>query len=100
MRASAPAVEGPPAAARPRPAGASEPFQWGLVGWAALVGTLTGLAIVGFHELLGFINNFLYGPFVEGLLVIGRSPAATGLADGGGLDLPPLAPDGGTPLKS
>ena len=70
------------------------------MGWAALVGTLTGLAIVGFHELLGFINNFLYGPFVEGLLVIGRSPAATGLADGGGLDLPPLAPDGGTPLKS
>jgi H+/Cl- antiporter ClcA len=70
------------------------------VGWAALVGTLTGLAIVGFHELQGFINNFLYGPFVEGLLVIGRSPAAAGLAEAGGLDLPPLAPDGGTPLKS
>jgi H+/Cl- antiporter ClcA len=70
------------------------------VGWAALVGALTGLAIVGFHELLGFINNFLYGPFVEGLLVIGRSPAATGLADGGGLDLPPLAPQAGTPLKA
>jgi H+/Cl- antiporter ClcA len=70
------------------------------VGWAALVGTLTGLAIVGFHELLGFINNFLYGPFVEGLLVIGRSPVAAGLTDGGGLDLPPLAPDGGTPMKS
>jgi H+/Cl- antiporter ClcA len=70
------------------------------VGWAALVGTLTGLAIVGFHELFGFINNFLYGPFVEGLLVIGRSPVAAGLAEGGGLDLPPLAPDAGTPLKS
>ncbi len=70
------------------------------MGWAALVGTLTGLAIVGFHELLGFINNFLYGPFVEGLLVIGRSPAASGLSDAGGLDLPPLAPDAGTPLKS
>ena len=70
------------------------------MGWAALVGTLTGLAIVGFHELFGIINNFLYGPFVEGLLVIGRSPVAAGLAEGGGLDLPPLAPDGGTPLKS
>ena len=70
------------------------------MGWAALVGTLTGLAIVAFHELQGFINNFLYGPFVEGLLVIGRSPAAAGLAESGGLDLPPLAPDGGTPLKS
>lgn len=70
------------------------------MGWAALVGTLTGLAIVAFHELQGFINNFLYGPFVEGLLVIGRSPAAAGLAEAGGLDLPPLAPDGGTPLKS
>ncbi len=70
------------------------------MGWAALVGTLTGLAIVGFHELLAFINNFLYGPFVEGLLIIGRSPVADGLAEGAGLDLPPLAPDGGTPLKS
>jgi len=29
------------------------------------VGALTGLAVVGFHELLGFINNFLFGPFVE-----------------------------------
>ena len=79
---------------------AVQPFQWGLVGWAALVGTLTGLAIVGFHELLVFINNFLFGPFVEGLLVIGRSPVASGLVDGGGLDLPPLAPEAGTPLKS
>ncbi len=70
------------------------------MGWAALVGTLTGLAIVAFHELQGIINNFLYGPFVEGLLVIGRSPAAAGLTESGGLDLPPLAPDGGTPLKS
>jgi H+/Cl- antiporter ClcA len=82
------------------PSGGSSPFQWGLVGWAALVGTLTGLAIVGFHELFGFINNFLYGPFVEGLLMIGRSPVAASLADAGGLDLPPLAPEAGTPLKS
>ncbi|MEB3158891.1 MAG: chloride channel protein [Synechococcus sp.] len=43
------------------------PFQWNLLAWAALVGALTGLAVVGFHFLLGFINNFLYGPVVEGL---------------------------------
>ncbi|MEB3304316.1 MAG: chloride channel protein [Cyanobacteriota bacterium] len=97
---SAQALEPLPVSSEGRPAAASQPFQWGLVGWAALVGTLTGLAIVGFHELQGFINNFLYGPFVEGLLVIGRSPAAAGLTEGTGLDLPPLAPDGGTPLKS
>ena len=36
--------------------------------WAALVGVLTGLAVVGFHYLLGFFNNFLYGPVVEGLV--------------------------------
>jgi len=53
------------------------PFQWNLLAWAALVGILTGLAVVAFHELLGFINNFLFGPFVEGLLVIGRSSPAT-----------------------
>ncbi|MBM5815138.1 MAG: chloride channel protein [Cyanobacteria bacterium K_Offshore_surface_m2_239] len=99
MQASAPEAESAAASAPRRPTGESSPFQWGLVGWAALVGTLTGLAIVGFHELFGFINNFLYGPFVEGLLVIGRSPVAASLADGG-LDLPPLAPEAGTPLKS
>ncbi len=100
MPSSAPAAEAASASAQKGPSGAARPFQWGLIGWAALVGTLTGLAIVGFHELLGFINNFLYGPFVEGLLVIGRSPVAAGLMDGGGIDLPPLAPEGGTPLKA
>jgi H+/Cl- antiporter ClcA len=100
LQASAPAAKAPPASAEAVPVRGVQPFQWGLVGWAALVGTLTGLAIVGFHELLGLINNFLYGPFVEGLLVIGRSPVAAGLADGAGIDLPPLAPEAGTPLKS
>jgi H+/Cl- antiporter ClcA len=100
LPASAPAADSRRASPEPRPVGEAHPFQWGLVGWAALVGTLTGLAIVGFHELLGFINNFLYGPFVEGLLVIGRSPVVAGLAPGGGLDLPPLEPTAGTPLKS
>ena len=100
MQASVPAAEPRPTKAEAQLAGAAHPFQWGLVGWAALVGALTGLAIVGFHELLAIINNFLFGPFVEGLLVIGRSPVAQGLADGGGLDLPPMAPDAGTPLKS
>ena len=75
------------------------PFQWNLLAWAALVGTLTGLAVVAFHELLGFINNFLFGPFVEGLLVIGRSSPAIP-ADLPQIDLPPLAPDSGTPLRA
>ncbi|MCP9786283.1 chloride channel protein [Cyanobium sp. N5-Cardenillas] len=75
------------------------PFQWNLLAWAALVGTLTGLAVVAFHELLGFINNFLFGPFVEGLLVIGRSSPASP-ADLPSIDLPPLAPDSGTPLRA
>jgi len=52
------------------------PYQWNLLAWAALVGLATGLAVVGFHELLGFINNFLFGPFVEGLLAIARSGTA------------------------
>ncbi|MFM2080602.1 MAG: hypothetical protein RLZZ219_1284, partial [Cyanobacteriota bacterium] len=43
-------------------------FQWSLLAWAALVGVLTGLAVVGFHYLLGFINNVLFGPVVAGLL--------------------------------
>ncbi|NBO32723.1 MAG: hypothetical protein EBV05_14445, partial [Cyanobacteria bacterium WB6_1B_304] len=56
----------------PRPEARSEPtaapFQWGLLAWAALVGLLTGLAIVGFHYLLGFINSLVYGPFVAFVL--------------------------------
>ena len=51
----------------------SLPFQWSLLAWAALVGGLTGLAVVGFHFLLGFINNFLYGPVVEGLIGLFRA---------------------------
>ena len=50
------------------------PFQWSLLAWAALVGVLTGLAVVGFHYLLGFINNFLYGPVVEGLIGLFAAP--------------------------
>ena len=86
------ASAGPPPS-RPRP------FQWNLLAWAALVGTLTGFTIVAFHLLLGFINNFLYGPFVEGLLEIARSPIATA-APSAAVDLPLLEPDSGTPLKS
>ena len=83
------------------PEARSLPFQWNLLAWAALVGALTGLAVVGFHELLGFINNFLFGPFVEGLLVVGRS-STTSLAtpDLPVVDLPPLDQDNGTPLKA
>ena len=83
------------AAANSRP----RPFQWNLLAWAALVGVLTGLAIVAFHLLLAFINNFLYGPFVEGLLEIARSPSGAAL-EPPPIDLPPLDPDSGTPLKA
>ncbi len=80
---------GPDAEARPLP------YQWNLLAWAALVGILTGLAVVGFHELLGFINNGLFGPFVEELLAVGRNqpPELP-------IELPNLPPDTGTPLKA
>ena len=77
----------------------SLPLAGNLLAWAALVGVLTGLAVVGFHGLLGFINNFLFGPFVEGLLVIGRSSTA-GSPDLLAIDLPPLNSSGATPLKA
>ncbi|KEF43246.1 MAG: chloride channel protein [Cyanobium sp. CACIAM 14] len=100
MPASVPAAEASAAAATGSDADVRGlPFQWNLLAWAALVGTLTGLAVVAFHELLGFINNFLFGPFVEGLLVIGRSTPASP-AEIPPIDLPPLAADSGTPLKA
>lgn len=72
------------------------PFQWSLVAWAALVGVLTGAAVVGFHFLLGFINNFLFGPFVETLLqLVSPAPAPPPV-----LEVPPLAVDSGTPLRA
>ena len=71
------------------------PYQWNLLAWAALVGVLTGLAVVGFHELLGFINNGLFGPFVEGLLTVGRSQPPELPPE-----LPALPPDTGTPLRA
>lgn len=103
---SGPRPEAVPASASPPSAEAARdvralPFQWNLLAWAALVGALTGLAVVGFHELLGFINNFLFGPFVEGLLVVGRSstiPLAP--PELPVVDLPPLDQDNGTPLKA
>ncbi|MEB3200058.1 MAG: chloride channel protein [Synechococcaceae cyanobacterium] len=54
---------------------------------------------MGFHELLGLINNFLYGPFVDGLLAVGRSsvPAPPPAP------LPPPSPavtGPGTPLQA
>jgi H+/Cl- antiporter ClcA len=75
------------------------PFQWNLLAWAALVGILTGVAVVIFHELLGFINNFLYGPLVDFLLVVGRSsplpPAPPSLPE-----LPEVATAPGQPLSA
>jgi H+/Cl- antiporter ClcA len=80
------------------------PFEWTLLAWAALVGISTGLAIVAFHEVLDFLNNFLFGPFVEGLLEISRSPVAVAAAAQVPeapvtLALPPVN-DGATPLKA
>lgn len=75
------------------------PFQWTLLAWAFLVGALTGLAVVGFHELLGFINTFLYGPFIEWLLAVGRSPLSPPPLP----DLPPppsFSAPGVPPLKA
>jgi H+/Cl- antiporter ClcA len=80
----------------------SLPYQWNLLAWAALVGLLTGVAVVLFHELLGFINNFLFGPLVDFLLVVGRStpvpPPPPSLPDlpattGGFLPPPPAPPE-------
>jgi len=82
----------------PRPEARVEPtaapFQWGLLAWAALVGLLTGGAIVGFHYLLGFINNLIYGPFVE--FVMGIAGPQPTLPEP--LPLPP--PPASTPLRS
>jgi len=80
------------------------PFEWTLLAWAALVGISTGLAIVAFHEVLDFLNNYLFGPFVEGLLEISRSPvavAAQAQVPVAPVTLPPPpAADGATPLKA
>ena len=108
MQASGPRPEAPPdpPAERPSPADATGgearglPFQWNLLAWAALVGTLSGLAVVGFHFLLGFINNFLYGPFVEWLLAVGRASSSSPPPDLSINDLPPLVDQRGTPLKA
>jgi len=55
---------------------------------------LTGVAIVGFHYLLGFINNLIYGPFVE--FVMGIAGPQPTLPEP--LPLPP--PPASTPLRS
>jgi H+/Cl- antiporter ClcA len=62
-----------------------------------LVGALTGLAVVAFHYLLGFINNGLFGPFIEGLLQLGRGGAVP-LPEP--LPLPSPAPETSTPLRA
>ena len=97
MQLSGPKPEPASVAASPVEAEARAlPYQWNLLAWAALIGVLTGLAVVAFHELLGFINNGLFGPFVEGLLTVGRSQPPE-LAP----ELPlVVAPDAGTPLRA
>ncbi len=72
------------------------PFQWSLLAWAALVGILTGAAVVGFHELLGFINNVLFGPVVDLLLGLAGHPEPPAP-----LPVEVLVPlDNGTPLRA
>ncbi|MFM7652798.1 MAG: chloride channel protein [Vulcanococcus sp.] len=71
-------------------------FQWSLLAWAALVGVLTGLAVVGFHYLLGYINNVLFGPVVAGLLdLVGQTQP-----EPPPIELPPPPAETGTPLKA
>lgn len=81
------------------------PFQWSLLAWAALVGTLTGLAVVAFHELLAFINNASFGPLVELLFQVARAgspepPAALPPALPSPPPLAELASSSGTPLQA
>lgn len=96
MRPFGPRPESPtPAGLAGKSEARALPFQWSLLAWAALVGILTGLAVVAFHELLGFINNGLFGPFVDLLLSVGRSqPAELPI------ELVPLPPATTTPLQS
>ena len=79
----------------PKAEATAAPFQWGLLAWAALVGLSTGFAIVGFHYLLGFINNLIYGPFVAFVIdAVGPHPVLPEV-------LPPPPPAAtSTPLQS
>jgi H+/Cl- antiporter ClcA len=79
----------------PKAEATAAPFKWGLLAWAALVGLSTGFAIVGFHYLLGFINNFIYGPFVAFVIdAVGPHPVLPEV-------LPPPPPAAtSTPLQS
>ncbi|EDY37580.1 Cl- channel, voltage gated [Cyanobium sp. PCC 7001] len=99
MPASAPRPEPqqlqPPGEPEPGGPATRLPFQWSLLAWAALVGALTGMAVVLFHELLGLINNGLFGPLIEILLGIGRGPVAEPVQE-----LTPLATDSATPLEA
>jgi len=52
--------------------------------------------VVGFHYLLGFINNVLFGPVVEGLLNLVGNTAPEPLPQ----ILPTPPPDTGTPLRA
>lgn len=72
------------------------PFQWSLLAWAALVGVLTGIAVVGFHELLGLINNFLFGTLVEWVMGLVTPPPPEPVVEV--FTAPPAGT--GTPLKA
>jgi H+/Cl- antiporter ClcA len=77
------------------------PVQWSLLAWAALVGVVTGMAVVGFHALYTGINGTLFGPFVEALLRIGHNPLhPLTLPEPPPLPVPPPPAAAGTPLAA
>jgi len=77
------------------------PVQWSLLAWAALVGVLTGVAVVGFHALYTRINGTLFGPFVEALLRIGHnSLLPLQLPAPPPTPVPPVSTAAGTPLEA
>jgi H+/Cl- antiporter ClcA len=102
----------PPSGPRPEPASSQAaadpgalPFQWSLLAWAALVGALTGMAIVAFHELLSFINNASFGPLVEVLFQVARAgspeqPTALAPSLTSPAPLGELTSSNGTPLQA
>lgn len=62
-----------------------------------MVGVLTGLAVVGFHFLLGSINQFLFGTLVESIMALVGSVTTPETP----LELfNPAEPESSTPLKA
>jgi len=90
-----------PFAPKPDAEPQTAPVQWSLLAWAALIGVVTGMAVVGFHALYTRINSTLFGPFVEALLRIGQGPLhPLELSAPAVAPPPPPPPAAGTPLEA